>query len=150
MNGSCKAHSDAVQSGAPIWSGKRHAKDPIGASGVVVGTCKPALNSNLARGPQKLTISRTLTSLSVAAAVAAGALMPLASTANAGSRHYGGGYGARHYDGGYAHGYAGRDYGHGGYYRKKRRNNVGPAIALGIGALMLGVIASEHRRGRRY
>ena len=76
--------------------------------------------------------------------------MPLASTANAGSRHYGGGYGARHYDGGYAHGYAGRDYGHGGYYRKKRRNNVGPAIALGIGALMLGVIASEHRRGRRY
>ncbi|MEQ1712652.1 MAG: hypothetical protein ABL908_14800, partial [Hyphomicrobium sp.] len=54
-----------------------------------------------------MTFSRTLTSLSVAAAVAAGALLPLASTANAGSRHYGGyggGYGARHYDGGYAHG----------------------------------------------
>lgn len=103
-----------------------------------------------------MTISRTLTSLSVAAAVAASALIPLASTANAGSRHDG----ARHYDGGGSYRHAAprhldygprhSDYGHGYAYRKKKRNNVGPAIALGIGALMLGIIASEHSRGRRY
>lgn len=97
-----------------------------------------------------MTISRTLTSLSVAAAVAASALIPLSSTANAGSRHYGG-YGARHYDGGHSYRHvAPRHYGYSYGYRKKRRNHVGPAIALGVGALMLGIIASEHRRGRRY
>ena len=100
-----------------------------------------------------MTISRTLTSLAIAAAVAAGALIPLASTADAGSRHYRG-QGPHHfYDGGHAYRHVKpRHYGYGsGYgYRNKRRDHVGPAIALGIGALMLGVVASEHRRGRRH
>lgn len=96
-----------------------------------------------------MTISRTLTSLSVAAAVAVSSLIPLASAANAGSRHDG----ARHYDGGGSYRHAAprhSDYGHGYAYRKKRRDNVGPAIAIGLGALMLGIIASDHSRGRRY
>ena len=63
------------------------------------------------------------------------------------------------YDGGHAYhhvkprhySYSHRGYDHGYYgYRKKRRSNVGPAIALGVGALMLGIIASEHRRGYRH
>lgn len=100
-----------------------------------------------------MTLSRTMTSLSVAAAVAASALIPLASTANAGSRHYRSHGSHSFYDGGHSYRHvAPRHYGYGyGYgYRKKRRNHVGPAIALGVGALMLGIIASEHRRGRRY
>ncbi len=102
-----------------------------------------------------MTFSRTLTSLSVAAAVAAGALIPLASTAEAGSRHYRGHGAHNFYDGGHAYRHVrprhyGYNNGYGYGYRKKRRNHVGPAIALGVGALMLGIIASEHRRGRRY
>lgn len=102
-----------------------------------------------------MTISRTLTSLSVAAAVAASALIPLASSANAGSRHYRS-HGPQHfYDGGHSYRHvAPRHYAYGdGYhygYRKKRRNNVGKAIAIGAGLLMLGIIASESQRGRRY
>lgn len=98
-----------------------------------------------------MTITRTLTSLSVAAAVAAGALIPLASTADAGSRHYRS-HGSHHiYDGGRAYRHVEpRYYGYGYGYRKKRRNHIGPAIALGVGALMLGIIASEHRRGYRH
>lgn len=95
-----------------------------------------------------MSITRTIASLTVAGAVAAGTLLPLASAANAGQRHPGSGYGTRYYDGGgSAHRYAGPQ--HQRYvYRKKRRDNVGPAIALGIGALMLGIIASEHGRYR--
>lgn len=94
-----------------------------------------------------MTFSRTLTSLSAAVAVAAGALIPLASTADAGSRHYRGSH--FNYDGSYRHA-SPRHYGYSYGYRKKRRNHVGPAIALGVGALMLGIIASEHRRGNRH
>lgn len=96
-----------------------------------------------------MTITRKLTSLSVAAAVAAGTLIPLATSADAGRRHHRDHYSYRHYDDGYSHRYAGPH--HERYvYRKKRRNHVGPAIALGVGALMLGIIASEHRRKHRH
>lgn len=52
-----------------------------------------------------------------------------------------------HYAQPYAHGY------HGNHYKKKRNNN-GAAIAIGLGALILGtMIASEanrHHRSERY
>lgn len=90
---------------------------------------------------------RRLTSLAVATAVAAATLVPLAS-AEARPRNPHGGYSA--YNSG-DHG--GRRYGgphHQHYVHKKRRSNVGPAIALGIGALMLGIIAAEAGRKQRY
>lgn len=89
-----------------------------------------------------MTLSRKFTSLAVAAAVAAGGLMPLASAANAGPRHHKYGY-SSHY--GYADPYYGRSHRY-GYYRKKKRNHAGKAIAIGAGLLMLGIIASEAGR----
>lgn len=99
-----------------------------------------------------MTIRTKLLNTAVALAVASGTLVPLAAAANAGSRKYDGGYHRESYhhrdrfdDRRYAGPHHERH-----FYRKKRRNNVGPAIAIGIGALMLGIIASEHGRKQRY
>jgi len=92
-----------------------------------------------------MTIIRKLTSITAAAAIAVGSLGTLATTAEAGPRGHG------YHDRGYHnHGYnkhyrGGRDRYYGRHYKK--RDNTGKYIALGVGALMLGIIASE--AGRR-
>jgi hypothetical protein len=96
-----------------------------------------------------MTISRKLTSITTAIALAAASLGTLTTAASAhdGYRGYGGG--GRHYARGYDGGYRG-DYGYRGgrdrYYGRKKRNNTGKYIAIGAAALMLGIIASEASR----
>ena len=86
-----------------------------------------------------MTITRPLTSLTVAAALAATALGPMATAANADGWRGRGGYhttyrnGTSHWNDGPRHRFA---------YRSKR-DNTGRIIALGLGALMLGIIASQ-------
>ena len=97
-----------------------------------------------------MTIKRTLTSLTAAVALAATTLAPMAISANA--EFWNG-----HRDG---HAYSdhgdwnrGRDHGdwdgrgHGRHdfyaYRRHKHHDTGKYIALGIGALMLGIMASE-------
>ena len=100
-----------------------------------------------------MTISRKLTSITTAIALAVASLGALSTTASAGGyRGYGGGGyggGGRHYSRGYDGGYRG-DYGYRGgrdrYYARKKRNNTGKYIAIGAAALMLGIIASEASR----
>jgi hypothetical protein len=104
-----------------------------------------------------MNIKRKLTSLAAAVALAATTLVPIATSANA--EPWNGG----HRYGGYAHndrGDYGRggDYGHGGdygrdggrhdfyAYRRHKHHDTGKYIALGVGALMLGIIASEAGR----
>lgn len=114
------------------------------------------VNLQPGQGAIEMTIMRKITSLAAAAAVATGTLLPLAATAEAGSRHgkhYGHSHGAKIYGGHRSHRsyvYSNYDHHHGYVYRKKRRSHVGPAIALGIGALMLGIVASEHHHRHRY
>ena len=102
-----------------------------------------------------MTISRKLTSITTAIALAAASLGAVSTTASAGGYrgdgYGGGGYGGggRHYSRGYDGGYRG-DYGYRGgrdrYYARKKRNNTGKYIAIGAAALMLGIIASEASR----
>ena len=87
-----------------------------------------------------MTITRSLTSVTVAAALAATTLGSMATAASAdGWRDGRGGYhaarrfGNRHWNGGPRYHYA---------FRSKR-DNTGRIIALGLGALMLGIIASQ-------
>jgi Spy/CpxP family protein refolding chaperone len=90
-----------------------------------------------------MTITRRLTTLTTAAALAATALGPMATTACA--------EGWR--DGGRDHSYArserrdwdrgGRDHWRYRYAHRRHHDNTGKYIALGVGALMLGIIASE-------
>jgi len=106
-----------------------------------------------------MNIKRKLTSLTAAVALAATTLVPIATSANA--EPWNGG----HRYGGFAHndrGDYGRggDYGHGGdygrgrdggrhdfyAYRRHKHHDTGKYIALGVGALMLGIIASEAGR----
>ena len=98
-----------------------------------------------------MTISRKLTSITTAIALAAASLGAVSTTASAGGYRGGDGYyggGGRHYarsyDGGYRgdHGYRGRDR----YYARKKKNNTGKYIPIGAAALMLGIIASEASR----
>jgi hypothetical protein len=85
-----------------------------------------------------MNIKRKLTSLTAAAALAATTLVPIATSANA--EPWNGG----HRDGGYANNYRGR---HDFYaYRRHKHHDTGKYIALGIGALMLGIMASEAGR----
>ncbi len=93
----------------------------------------------------------------IAVAVAAGTLAQLATAAEAGRRDRGGGLhgysDSRHFDK-FGPGRGDRRfadprreyYGH----PRKRRNNAGPAIALGAGLLMLGIIAAQSGRYDRY
>ena len=97
-----------------------------------------------------MTISRKLTSITTAIALAAASLGTVTTSASAGGYRDGDGYGGRHYSRHDGRGYRGDDY-RGGrnrysarHYRK--RDNTGKYIALGVGALMLGIIASEASR----
>lgn len=107
-----------------------------------------------------MTIPRKLTAITTAIALAATTLGSVTTSASAADWRDGNG-GGRHY----ARDYDGRDGGrdlrrsddrdwgrHEGrnryYARHRRHNNTGKYIALGVGALMLGIIASE--AGRRH
>ena len=99
-----------------------------------------------------MTISRKLTSITTAIALAAASLGAVSTTASAGGYRGGDGYyggGGRSYARSYDGGYRG-DYGYRGgrdrYYARKKRNNTGKYIAIGAAALMLGIIASEASR----
>jgi hypothetical protein len=104
-----------------------------------------------------MTILRKLTSISTAAALAASALIPLSTAASAEGWRDGNRYGGPTYNA-YNHGPSrdfdrgdrGRDYrgfDRGRYdryaYGRHRHNDNGKYIALGVGALMLGIIAAE-------
>ncbi len=91
-------------------------------------------------GEEKQTVSRKLTSIITAAAIAATSLGTLTTSAYAGGGYRNGGHG--HYD---DRGYRG---GRDRYYARgyKKRNNTGKYIAIGAAALMLGIIASEASR----
>jgi hypothetical protein len=98
-----------------------------------------------------MNIKRKLTSLTAAMALAAATLIPIATSANA--EPWNGG----HRDGGYGHSdhgdwnrggrgdWDGRDGGRHDFYayRRHKHHDNGKYIALGIGALMLGIMASE-------
>ena len=97
-----------------------------------------------------MTVSRKLTSIATAAAIAVTSLGTFTTAASAHDRGYRGDHYARGYDGprggyGYNDGYrGGRDRYYGRHYKKK--NNTGKYIAIGAAALMLGIIASEASR----
>ena len=107
-------------------------------------------NKHRVRGRQ-MTISRKLTSITTAVAIAVASFGPLATSASAGGYRGGDGYGygGRHYSRHDDCGYRG-DYGYRGgrdrYYARKKKNNTGKYIAIGAAALMLGIIASEASR----
>jgi hypothetical protein len=92
-----------------------------------------------------MTISRALTSMTVAVALAAAAMGPFAAAANA--EGWRGGHRGhhitrhaprRHWRGGRNH----RRY----VYSRGRRDNAGKYIAIGVGAFMLGIIAAQTHR----
>ncbi|MDP1908813.1 MAG: hypothetical protein Q8K85_10970, partial [Hyphomicrobium sp.] len=96
-----------------------------------------------------MTISRKLTSITTAIAIAVASFGPLATSASAGGYdgyRGGDGYGGRHYSRHDGRGYRGDGYrgGRNRYYARhyRKRDNTGKYIALGVGALMLGIIAS--------
>ena len=101
-----------------------------------------------------MTISRKLTSITTAIGDRRGELRrrwPLRPAPAAMIGYRGDGYGGRHYSRGYDGGYRGDDGYRGGrdrYYARhyRRQDNTGKYIALGVGALMLGIIASEASR----
>jgi len=93
-----------------------------------------------------MTTTRKLTSITTALALAAAALGPMATAASAeggwhGKGRHGGHHAARH---------DARNWGRGGRHRyahrRHRRDHTGKYVALGVGALMLGVILSEAAR----
>lgn len=101
-----------------------------------------------------MTISRKLTSITTAIALAAASLGTVTTSAYAhdrGDGYRGGGYDvgryySRHDDRGWRDdGYRG---GRNRYYARhyKKKNNTGKYIAIGAAALMLGIIASEASR----
>jgi len=98
-----------------------------------------------------MTITRMLASLTTAAALAATALGPMTSAASAEGWRDGRGGGP---DYTYARSQRRdwnddrRDHGprHRYAHRRHRRDNAGKYIALGIGALVLGILASEAAR----
>ncbi len=102
-----------------------------------------------------MTIKTKLTSLAAATAIAASTFTPLAATSaqagglydgNGAKLHYVGSRGRRHFN----RGHRGRHFNRGHrarpYYYKRKRNRTGKYVALGIGALMLGIIASQASR----
>ena len=100
---------------------------------------------------KKMTISRKLTSIATAAAIAVTSLGSLTTAASAHDRD---GYGRGGYDHGYDRGYERhdgyrRDYGYRGgrdRYYARRKDHTGKYVAIGAAALMLGIIASEASR----
>jgi hypothetical protein len=99
-----------------------------------------------------MTISRKLTSITTAVALAAASLGTITTSASAGDYHgdgyRGGGQYSRSYDRHDDRGYRGDGYrgGRDRYYARKKHNNTGKYIAIGAAALMLGIIASEASR----
>jgi hypothetical protein len=95
-----------------------------------------------------MTISRKLTSITTAVALAAASLGAVTTSASAGD-YRGDGYRGDHYSRGYDR-HDDRGYGYRGgrdrYYAHKRHNNTGKYVAIGAAALMLGIIASEASR----
>jgi len=95
-----------------------------------------------------MTTTRKITSIATAAALAATALGPLATSASAegwrDGRRGGPDYAyARSERRDWQRGHRGR---HRYAHRRHRHDNTGKYIALGVGALMLGIIASEAAR----
>lgn len=95
-----------------------------------------------------MTITRKLTSITTAVALAATALVPMTTAASAEGWHgrrggpdYGYERSNRHDFDRDRHDYGPR-YGH----RRHRHKDTGKYIAIGLGALMLGIIASEAAR----
>jgi hypothetical protein len=99
-----------------------------------------------------MTISRKLTSITTAMAIAVASFGPLATSASAGGYdgYRGDGYGGRHYSRHDARGYRGDGWrgGRDRYYARnyRKRDNTGKYVAIGAAALMLGIIASEASR----
>lgn len=98
-----------------------------------------------------MTIKRKLTSLTVAAGRAAAALGPVATAANADGWRDGRRGGpeytyARVEKRDWNRGRRGNGQRHRYAHRRYKRDNTGKYIALGVGALMLGIIASEAAR----
>lgn len=101
-----------------------------------------------------MSLKKKLTSLAAATAIAASSFTPLAATSaragglydgNGAKLHYVGKRGRRHFHRGHRGRYYDRHHGH-KYYHRKKRKRTGKYIALGIGALMLGIIASQASR----
>jgi len=102
-----------------------------------------------------MTIKSKVTSLAAATAIAASTMTPLAATpAQAGGLYEGNGAqlhyvqrrGKRHFKRGHRRG---RHFNRGHrsrHYYKRKRNRTGKYVALGVGALMLGIIASQASR----
>jgi hypothetical protein len=120
---------------------------PLIADGDVGSRTKPTPGKG-----KKMTISRKLTSIATAAAIAVTSLGSFTTAASAYDR---GGYRGDHhsrYDGYSRHDRHRGDYrgyrgGRDRYYaRNHRRNNTGKYVAIGAAALMLGILASEASR----
>ena len=102
-----------------------------------------------------MTIYRSLTTMIIAAALAASAMAPIATVASAdGWRNGRGGHHIvrkaprRHYIARNAprrHWRGGRNH-HRYIYRHRRRDKTGRYIAIGVGAFMLGLIAAQTHR----
>jgi hypothetical protein len=111
-------------------------------------TPAPDQTPTTGQGDEKMSFTGKIASITTAAALAATALGPLATSASAegwrdgrrGGPDYA--YSERHnWKGGHR---KHRRYGH--HRRHHKRDNTGKYIALGVGALMLGIIASEAAR----
>jgi hypothetical protein len=92
-----------------------------------------------------MTIYRSLTTMIIAAALAASAMAPIATAASAdgwrdgrGGHHIARKAPRRHWRGGRNH--------HRYIYRHRRRDKTGRYIAIGVGAFMLGLIAAQTHR----
>ncbi len=94
-----------------------------------------------------MTITRKLTSMTTAVALAATALAPMTTAASAEGWRDGGRHGQNYARSERRDGDRGRrDDGRYGYAHRRHHDNTGKYIALGVGALMLGIIASEASR----
>jgi hypothetical protein len=111
-------------------------------------TPAPDQTPTTGQGDEKMSFTGKIASITTAAALAATALGPLATSASAegwrdgrrGGPDYA--YSQQHNWKGHKNGKRHR-YGH---RRHHKRDNTGKYIALGVGAFMLGIIASEAAR----
>jgi hypothetical protein len=89
-----------------------------------------------------MNISRKMTSLVTAAALVATTMGPLATSASAEGWH------GRRGGPSYAHSQhkGSRHYHQRSYARRHHHDNTGKYVAIGVGALMLGIIAAEASR----
>ena len=94
-----------------------------------------------------MTLKRNLTSLTVAASLTAAALGPMTTVANADGWRGGPNYThTRAEKRNWNHGWRGNRDRHRYADRRYQHDNTGKYIALGVGALMLGIIASDAAR----